>query len=223
MRIKLLILFIVSMVTLKAQTDTSMLIEYSYGYKFKDGLYINFAQFLENNPTRFNFITIDTDQTSQDIIENLEQSKTINFFNEFGIETSININEIWGCCVNGKPHVMWKNEFRLIPYIGSISHFVANITVYYESMHDPFYDPYYYYSSVPSRQHSNELVQMIIDMKTGKILEFNTDNISKVLARDSSLFKEFSELSKRKKRKLLFSFIRRYNENHPLYLPKNTD
>jgi hypothetical protein len=223
MRFVLIFIVIISAFSTQAQTDTSMLIEYSYGYKFNDGLYINFSQFLNNNPTNFEFINIELNNNTQDIKEALEQAKTVNYYDEFGIETNINIKDIWGCCINGRPHVMWKNEFRQIPYIGSISHFVANVTVYYDRMNDPYYDPYYYYSTVPTRQYSNEVVQMVIDMKTGNILEFDQNNISKLLARDIELYEEFSKLNKRKKRKLLFSFIRRYNEAHPLFFPINSN
>lgn len=223
MRFVLIFALIVSAFSIQAQTDTSMLTKYSYEYRFNDGLYLNFSQFLNNNPTSFDFLSIESNDNTQSIIEAMEEAKAVSYFDEFGIETKININDIWGCCINGRPHVMWENKFRQIPYIGSISHFVANVTIYYDRMHDPYYDPYYYYSSVPTRQYTNEVIQLVIDMKTGNIMEFNQNNVSMILARDNELYKEFSKLNKRKKRKLLFSFIRRYNEAHPLFFPLNTN
>jgi hypothetical protein len=202
-----------------SQSDTVNMVPYSYEYAFVDGVYLGFDQFRDNNPVFYDNIIIESDELIDDFFEAFNNAEQISFYDEYGIKQTIAKSELWGYCKNGRPYVMWNKEFRLLPYIGSISHFVANVTIYHETVHDPFYDPYSYYSTTPNRYYTSELRQMIIDMETGQILDFDEHNVGILLERDEGLSEEYAKLSKRKKRKVLFYFIRRYNDSHLLYFP----
>lgn len=206
--------------SLFSQSDTSQMVKYSYDYVFVEGLYLNFDDFKNNAPISYENIIIEGADVGMEFFESLNLAKKISYFDEFGIKKIIEKSQIWGYCKNRRPYVMWNNEFRLLPYIGSISHFVANITVYHERVNDPFYDPYSYYSTTPNSYYTSELVQMIIDMETGEILTFNQNNVGALIKRDPTLYEEYTKLRKRKKRKLMFYYIRRYNDSHILYFPK---
>jgi hypothetical protein len=45
-------------------------------------------------------------------------------------------------------------------------------------------------------------------------------SLEKLLERDSVLFSEFASLQRREKKKQMVDYIRRYNQNHPLYFPE---
>ena len=64
------------------------------------------------------------------------------------------------------------------------------------------------------------MMQYLLDFETGKIYEFDYQSVEKLIAKDIELFEEFSKLRKRKKRKLKFLYIRKYNKKHPIYFNK---
>jgi len=70
-----------------------------------------------------------------------------------------------------------------------------------------------------NQYYTSELHQLIITMNTGEILDFDVENVARAISSDTALYNEFNDLSKRKKRNMMFYYIRKFNENHPLYLP----
>ena len=152
-----------------------------------------------------------------------------------GIRQEIAKNTIWGYARNGVLYVQVQENFNRITFIGNICHFVADITTYdtrsYGSpygYYDPYYSPYSYgsyypydpyYSPYRSTVSRNELKQYIIDFESGKILEFDVDNTELLLMKDNVLYEEYVQLSKKKKKDLMFVYIRKFNEKNPLFIP----
>ena len=136
---------------------------------------------------------------------------------------------------------MIQGEFNRITFVGSICHFVADVTTYdrynnnyYYSpygYYDPYYySPYRYYGSYypynpyysPYRSYNNsrnELRQYVFDFETGKIMEFSVENVKLLLMKDPALYEEYVQLPRKKKKELMFVYVRKFNENNPLYLP----
>ena len=67
----------------------------------------------------------------------------------------------------------------------------------------------------------NELKQYVIEFETGKVLEFTIDNLKMLLMKDSAIYDEFVQLSRKKEKELMFVYIRKFNEKNPLFLPVN--
>jgi hypothetical protein len=67
----------------------------------------------------------------------------------------------------------------------------------------------------------NELKQYLIDFETGKIVEFDMQNTELLLMKDTQLYEEYVQLPRKKKKDLMFVYIRKFNERNPLYLPVN--
>jgi hypothetical protein len=65
----------------------------------------------------------------------------------------------------------------------------------------------------------NELKQYLIEFESGKLLEFDVSNTELLLMKDDKLYEEYVQLSRKKKKELMFVYIRKFNENNPLYLP----
>ena len=130
-----------------------------------------------------------------------------------GVKTS----DIWGYARKGSLYIQKGELFNRMPVLGSICHFVANVTVY----NDRHYDPYYNYSYNVQPNTTNELRQFILDFETGKVLEYNYESVLIILMRDEELYEEFNNLKKRKKREKKFLYVRKYNEKYPLYFPVN--
>jgi hypothetical protein len=201
-----------------AQNDSLKLIKYDYTFYFKEGLYTDFNSFRNNSPLPFESM-IYPSFTDDRFFDILDTAKIITFNNIYGVTTTIKTSEVWGYSKNGKPFKFWADKSCLIPYVGQISHFITTVMVYYSSGYNPMYDPYYYGHSSRTYQ-SEELRQYLIVMETGEVIDYNLKNIELLLKQDTEIFKEFTSLSKRKKNKQMFYYVRLYNEKNPVYFPE---
>jgi hypothetical protein len=232
----LIMIFSLSGSTVKGQ-DREGMIKYTPDFKFTDGIYLNFDQVKENKPIPKARLLTSADYNDREFFNKIFSSDKIYFYDNMGIRQEIEKTSIWGFARNGVVYVMVQGNFNRITFWGNICHFVADVTTYdtrynYYSpygYYDPYYSPYGYgsyypYGSYysPYRQQTmarNELKQYIIDFETGKILDFSPDNVELLLMKDPSIYDEFVKLSKKKKKELMFFYIRKFNEKNPLYLP----
>lgn len=202
-----------------AQADTTKLVKYTPAFKFTEGIYNTFEQVKENKPILKSRIVTNISIKDIAFFEKVLINKEIAYYDDYGIKQSVKTENIWGYCRKGTLYIQVEDEFNRIPVVGNICHFVANITVYRNRYYNQ-YDPYYSYSStLRPQQVSYELKQFIIDFETSKIMDYDYQTLSIILMRDSELFEEYEALKKRKRKQLMFLYLRKYNEKHPLYIP----
>ncbi|MCJ7447403.1 MAG: hypothetical protein MUO72_06920 [Bacteroidales bacterium] len=245
-RIIILVTMVVSGCTLfsvKGQ-DREGMAKFTPDFRFRDGIYLNFDQVKLNSPIPKAKLLTSTDYNDREFFQKLFESGKIYFYDNMGIRQEIEKNSIWGYARNGILYIQIQENFNRITFIGSICHFVADITIYdsrYYNSPYGYYDPYSYYSPYspygygsyyspygsyysPYRQGNmtrNELKQYIIDFESGKVLEFDVENTELLLMKDSELYEEYVQLSRKKKKDLMFVYIRKFNEKNPLFLPVN--
>lgn len=214
-------------------------VKFTPDFKFKDGIYLSFEQVKTNRPIPKAKLLTSADYNDREFFNKVFESGKIYFYDEMGVRQEIAKSNIWGFARNGVLYVLIQDEFNRITFVGNICHFVADITTYdtrYNNYspygyYDPYYSPYGYgsyspYGSYysPYRQQSmarNELKQYIFDFETGKILEFTTENVELLLMKDPTVYDEYVQLPRKKKKELMFVYIRKFNEKNPLYLPAN--
>jgi hypothetical protein len=229
---------IILSVTLPGQ-EPDRKVKYSPDFKFKDGIYLNFEQIKANSPIPKAKILTSADYNDREFFNKLFESDKIYFYDEIGVRQEVVKNNIWGFARNGVLYVQIQNNFNRITFVGTICHFVADVTTYdtrYNNYSpygysDPYYSPYGYngyspYGSYysPYRQQSvarNEMKQYIFDFETGKVIDFTTDNVELLLMKDPTVYDEYVQLPRKKKKELMFVYIRKFNEKNPLYLPGN--
>lgn len=215
-----IIFFIFVALQLNAQSDSSHLIKYTPNFRFQEGIFIDFEQVKANNPLQKSKIIADKDYNSKKFIEHVVSNEEIAFYDNNGIKQKIATDKIWGYSENGKLYVNWKDEFNFIPYLGQIAHFVAIIEVTENlPMGYSYYSPYTPMNYTPTT--TTEMRQYLLNFETGNITDFTLSNVEALLTSDPELYNEFNELRKRKKRKLMFLYITKYNERNPLYLQKS--
>lgn len=213
------------------------------GYKFTDGIYLNIEQVKANAPIPKAKLLTSTDYNDKDFFKVLLESDKIFYYDNIGVRQEVSKTSIWGYARNGVLYIQVQGNFNRITFVGSICHFVAEITTYDSQYYSPYgygyggygypysyYSPYSYYgypySSYPysrSNMARNELQQYIIDLESGDIHEFDLDNTKMVLMKDQELYEEFVRLNRRKQKDLMFVYIRKYNEKHPLELPSSEE
>jgi len=219
-----ILLFLISLTT-AGQTDSIKGVKYTSDYRFAPGLYLNFSQVKSNNPIPPSRIISKNDPYSIDFFQDLLDQKKISFYDELGSRQDVVTENIWGFSKDGKLFINYNGEFNRIPIVGSICHFIADITVV-DTQYDPYYyDRYdYYYSSSYYRRpynrttRSKEMRQYLLNFETGEVSTYERENVAVLLMEDPELYDEYSSLRKRKQKDLMFFFVRRYNERNPLYI-----
>jgi hypothetical protein len=213
------------------------MVRYTTDFRFKDGIYLNFEQVKMNNPIPKAKLLTSIDYNDREFFKKIFEMDKLYFYDNMGVRQEIEKNSIWGYARNGVLNIQIQENFNRITYVGSICHFVADVTTYDNrytnspyGYYDPYYSPYGYgnyyspYSSYysPYRQSNavrNELQQYLIDFESGKIMEFDVENTKLLLMKDITLYEEYVQLSRKKKKELMFVYIRKFNDKNPLYIP----
>jgi hypothetical protein len=226
----------VSFLQLYGQDKTAM-VKYTPDFRFNDGIYLNFDQVKLNSPIPKAKLLTSVDYNDREFFKKVLENDRVYFYDNMGVRQEIPKSDIWGYSRNGVLYVQIQDNFNRITFVGSICHFVADITTYdsrgYNSpygYYDPYYSPYGYsnyynpynpYYSPYGRNNltRNELKQYLIDFESGKVLEFDIDNTELLLMKDNQLYEEYVQLSRKKKKELMFVYIRKFNEKNPLFLP----
>lgn len=222
MKVFIFTIFINSFLLTFSQTDSTNLVKYDPGYKFKEGLYVNFEQVRNNNPIPKSRLVSTYDYNETDFFDNILAQNKVYYYDNIGNRSEIPTDKVWGFSRNGAIFIKVQEGYYRITLIGSVCHFVAmqtNYSNYYASpyYYNPYYDPYMGgHGSYPS----SEMRQFLLDFKTGKVYNYSIDGIEVILMGDPELHDEFMALKKRKKRQSLFLYMRKYNERNPLYFPK---
>ena len=225
------------------QRDT--LVQYTPDFKFRDGIYLNFDMVKTNSPIPKAKLFTSVDYNDKDFFDQVISSEKIYFYDNMGVRQEIDKSSIWGFARNGVLYVKVQDTFNRITFFGSIIHFVADVTTtspgynpygYYDPYYSPYrsyYSPYYYspYSSryydpyymggYPYRNNSSrtDLQMFMIDFETGKTYEYDLDNLEMLLMKDPELYEEFVSMRNKNQKKLMFVYLRKFNEKHPVLIP----
>jgi hypothetical protein len=240
-RIRILVLLgllmpVVSPLPLRGQEKEGM-VKYTPEFRFTDGIFLNFDQVKMNKPISKAKLLTSIDYNDREFFNKILENDKIYFYDNLGVRQEVAKNAIWGYSRNGVLYVQVQETLNRITFVGNICHFVADVTTYdsrYSNSPYGYYDPYYspygygsYYSPYspyysPYRQSSmgrNELKQYLIDFESGKVLEFDVENTELLLMKDNQLYEEYVQLSRKKKKDLMFVYVRKFNEKNPLFIP----
>ncbi len=199
-----------------AQSDSVRQVKYTPEFKFKDGLYLNITQVRDNSPVPHSRIITSLNYNQADFFDKLLDDDQIAILDDLGGQVPVKVAEIWGYANHGVLFINCQGEFNRLGIVGSVCHFIANVTV----VRDQYYNTSYYnpYETYPANATTNEMRQYILDFETGNVMDYSTESLKVILMRDPELYDEFNQLRRKKQRQLLFLYVRKYNEKHPLML-----
>ena len=188
-----------------SQHDTTGKVKYTNEFIFNDGIYLSFQEFKNNKPSIKNF-TVKKSQFSN------PNNTTLEFVCPDSIKSykNCNVKDCWGYCYRGDvyiAHSYYSYYFRLM-VIGSLCHFYGlnsadnNMLLGNDIMSDlGKYDSYQ---------------QFMLDFGTGEVISFTFKTFSYFLkTKDIELYKEL--MKQKKKRRLIFQYLLKYNEKHPIW------
>ena len=203
---------------------------YTPYYEFRDGIYLGIDDVKANDPVPLARIVSDRINHDREFFNELIIKGEIVLYDDSGVRVVVKTSEIWGYALNGRLFIMVGGRFQRIILQGNISQFMASETTiekaYYgeedttdrytttQDLYRGFYRDRYYYRNLTA-----EGRLCLYDFESNALEEYDPASLEKLLERDSLLFSEYTSLKRREKKKQMVSFIRRYNQNHPLYFP----
>ena len=207
-----------------SQEDSAKLVKFTPEFRFEDGIYLNFDQVKHNAPIPRSRLLTNKAFDDREFLEYLLQNKTISYYDAVGGRQTVRVNDLWGFSRNGVLYIRLEDNFNRITIVGRICHFVATVTTYDTRYYDPYYySPYNYYNNrygaYPSNSSSSEMRQYMLDFETGKVVDYNVQNLEVLLMRDPELHDEYMQLRRKKKKQRKFLYLRKFNERNPLYIP----
>ncbi len=169
---------------------------------------------MQNSPIHREWIISGFPENSLDC-RMIGANERITFKDVSGVEQKENLALIWGVCKNRSVYINHNMAFYKLAVIGTLSVFAGIVPsgMLFNS-HDGMVGTDF--SQGPSY---TELHQYIFDTRSKRILDLNTQNMEMLLSDDINLLNEFMALKKRERNKMVFVYLRKYNEKHPLYLP----
>jgi hypothetical protein len=221
------------------------LVQYTPDFKFRDGIYLNFDMVKNNNPIPKAKLFTSVDYSDKDFFDQVLSSDKIYFYDGMGVRQEIEKSSIWGFARNGVLYIKVQDNYNRITFFGSIIHFVADVTTttsnsnpygYYNpySPYGSYYSPYSSYNSPYSNYYSpysyggypyssnstrTNLEMFMIDFETGKEYEYDLANLESLLMKDPELYEEFVSMHNKNQKKMMFVYLRKYNEKHPVFIP----
>jgi hypothetical protein len=191
-------------------------VQYTPDFEFKEGVYLSVDDFKNNAPIPPSKIVFNSNKNDKDFLKYVMNKSTFTYIDTAGKEQQLKTDKVWGYSSNGVFYINHGTDFNRVTVIGSICHFVATVPM---RVSNP--DPFYYNQPFGDReQYMYISEQLILDLESGKVMAFSVDNMEGLLSRDEALHKEFAELKKKKKRDMIFVYLRKYNEKHPVYFPE---
>ena len=181
----------------------------SFGQQLNDGLYLSVEDLQYNDPVPPTYLINKLDIRKPDYLDLVVQLDSIRYYDSEEMEAKIANHDLWGYCKNGNPYVNFDDQFARIQVVGSICHFTSIIEVI-NYVSDPFDR-----MGMSTPVVSNEIVENMIDLATGKAERFTKAAFLNVLQRDGQLYREFLALKPKEQKQKMFRFITRYNERNP--------
>lgn len=223
-RFVILIVAVLTVSSLRAQHDTVMMVKYTPEFRFQDGVFLSFESVKKNSPIKPERIQTNLKQDDLKFYEKIFEAEEFVYFDDYGIKQETKVAELWGYANMGVLFIYYNDETNRVPIVGSICHFVSNYTYQTQRNYDPFYNPYrvydpYSYNYRTQPVTTREMRQYLLDWETGKVFTYNRESVGIILMKDPVLYEEYNALKKSRQKKMMFFYMRRFNENNPIYIP----
>lgn len=195
---------------LQAQVDSS-------DYQRIEGLYLNYIQFKENKPIRKYQIMTNIDTNQLDFFTKVVSQREIQIQTNKGEVMRITPSELWGYYQNNSLYIYYENAFYKVPVLGAISYFIGTqeVTYYsYSGIGMGVIGYPYGIGGMPVK--AREMRDFLLDYNTGKVYPFSIERLEELLKQDEEIYKMFTSLNRRTKKKKYTYYIRLFNEKHPV-------
>lgn len=188
--------------------DTVIYVPYDKHFPLKDGIYLTFQEFKQQKPTYTQFRIQKSGQFGSTItLERLCEDK----------KNYCKVDTCWGFVYQNTLYIFQGlyGRFYRIQILGALTHYFAYQVYSYSS---PYYYDYFYGYPVYRTYRGIEAVEKVLDFETGQSFPFVYKAFASFLQqKDPELYEQLRKSKKRKK--MIYHYLLRYNERHPISFP----
>jgi len=178
----------------------------------KEGFYLSFSDFKNKNVISREVL----EMLNNSDINKILQQKSFSYIDSNGLIKNFLTKNLWGAYFGGALYINFNENFYKITTIEPISLIIVPVkTKNFVYDYDPIWGYYYHYAPYAYTENT-QFVTFILDFNTGNFYNLSPDILLKIFANDQELYKEYSSLKRRKKKQLMFYYIKKYNERNPL-------
>jgi len=188
----LFIVILLNYLPLYAQTDS---VQLDSKFHFKNGIYSSNLEVLNNNPKYPDYF-LETRRGSEVIFG----GSAYNFYNKLSNKQPYT-DSLFAFVDNGVLLVYYKRDFHKLILTGAISTFFTENTIQYSTNYATIEDHLYF-----------------LDLETGNIDKLKPEKIDSIIKRDSQFYTDYSSISYSDKKKILYSYVLKYNKRNPIYI-----
>lgn len=192
-------------------------VAFNKDFRLYEGLYLGYQDFRYNWPIPKEKIITKINKDQLDFYSKLIEGDLIEYEERDGSIHKVKPELVWGYCQNNIIFINQDKNFYRIPVFGSISNFIGTVEVVNYS---PGYDPFMNAPMNSRAYKTREIRQFLFDFYSGEIVPFSIEKTEEYLKRDDTIYKEYTALSRKKKKEQATKYIRMFNEKHPVYFPK---
>jgi hypothetical protein len=206
-----LFIFLSSTIKLAAQLQQQNPIIDS-AFSFKDGIYANYNEFKNNNPSKkYTPVVLSPGEVNRYIAEHpglitissSGQYIWVGHFKTDGEFVRIPPDSIWGFSKDNKVVIKHDESLVNLSVIGAICYFEMQDALFTDEL-----------------KNSNKN-QFVFEFETGKIKRFKRDVILSILSKDMELYQQFlAQDSYKKMTESMYEYLLRYNQQNPVYFPE---
>lgn len=221
-------------------------VPYSPDFEFKEGIYLTFKDFKNNNPIPVTHIYSELDIRNEDYLDMVLESDSLIYYDNLLEERAVSTMAVWGFAKKNKVFIGvntvqeskdWQDRgwfpmlsigaysyftatiivTRYMPPSGSMSMSSGGIGMYGDPM---FPDNGTYYDEAVT-------VHFLLEFSTGRLIDLGSGDLSAIspellkelLQYDQMLLKEFESKSRHDQKQAAMFYIRQFNQRNPIYFP----
>lgn len=169
-----------------------------------EGIFVSNEQFLKQHPAFIPDQLYRTSGTSHLSIRSWSNKDSLYIIiNKH--KQSIPRDSVWGFYDDGNLFLQRNGYFHKVSLLGSISVF----NEIYPLVKAPF--------TPVTTDATKEIVQSLVDLKSGKFYQYEVKSMLELLQPDEVLLNNFKMLNRKMRKKMMYSYIERFNDRHPLF------
>ncbi len=217
-----IVIFLVMIVSQKVLAQDSTLLkgdsmQYTKDFVWREGIYLSYKDFRNNNPIPKLYIDEEGKREEIDFIGKIIEKQAYIHYTMEGVSFKVSTDSLWGFSENNGVFINHEKRYFRLPNLGNISQFIAMVDVYRVSNGYSQFGYDYGMTATNMPVKGKELRQFILDFYTGDVLSFSYKQLEELLKRDEVIYKEYMKIKRSKRRKMIGSFVRKYNTAHPIY------
>ncbi len=188
-------------------------------FGLRNGVYYSQNSFLLNRPD-LPFTAI-TDRTGNKVApENFEPQEFSYYRDSLGVQVPLYNAQIFGYSIEGTFYkkIEYQNEIYFGRSVnpGSLWQFAAVVTTVNTVANpaDPYFNNFGTYTTS-----TKNLLQVVYYLEANQILALDPRKVLPIIRQDPVIAEMLDEKSRRKQRKMVYYFLRKYNQRNPVAFP----